>query len=182
MIQCKRLNIRIIPIHLLRDDPRIKIADDGSKTVDTDDWQIDDETFQRNKDKYDFTIDLFASDRNSKCKKFYSNFYCTNTSGIDAFSHSWDEEVAWICPHIQEITRIVRKLKISRMTGVLFVLKWKTADYWVEIFDDSLLWPFSSAETCRPFIVQGTHNPRSPFSARTKFGFLQLHFNSRLQC
>jgi len=183
MIQCKRLNIRIIPIHLLRDDPRIKIADDGSKTVDTDDWQIDDETFQRNKDKYDFTIDLFASDRNSKCKKFYSNFYCTYTSGIDAFSHSWDEEVAWICPPIQEITRIVRKLKISRMTGVLFVPKWKTADYWVEIFDDrnSLLWPFSSAETCRPFIVQGTHNPRSPFSGRTKFDFLQLHFNSRLQ-
>ena len=69
MIQCKRLNIRIIPIHLLRDDPRIKIADDGSKTVDTDDWQIDDETFQRNKDKYNFTIDLFVSDRNSKCKQ-----------------------------------------------------------------------------------------------------------------
>ena len=80
MIQCKRLNIRIIPIHLLRDDPRIKIADDGSKTVDTDDWQIDDETLKKNKDKYNFTIDLFASDRNSKCKKFYSNFYCTNTS------------------------------------------------------------------------------------------------------
>ena len=118
MIQCKRLNIKIIPIHLLRDDPRIKIADDGSKTVDTDDWQIDDETFKKNQDKYNFTIDLFASDRNSKCKKYYSNFYCTNTSGIDAFSHSWDEEVAWICPpaHIQEITRIVRKLKISRMT------------------------------------------------------------------
>ena len=47
MIQCKRLNIRIIPIHLLRDDPRIKIADDGSKTVDTDDWQIDEETFKK---------------------------------------------------------------------------------------------------------------------------------------
>jgi hypothetical protein len=29
MIRCKRLNTRIIPIHLLRDDPRIKIADDG---------------------------------------------------------------------------------------------------------------------------------------------------------
>ena len=113
----------------------------------------------------------------------FSNFYCTNTSGIDAFSDPWDEEVAWICPSIQEITRIVRKLKISRMTGVVFVPKWKTADYWVEIFDDrnSLLWPFSSAETCRPFIVQGTHNPRSPFSGRTKFDFLQLHFNSRLQ-
>ncbi len=184
MIRCKRLNIRIIPIHLLREDPRIKIADDGSKTVDTDDWQVDDQTFQRNKKKYDFTIDLFASDRNSKCKRFYSNFYCPDTSGIDAFSHSWDEEVAWICPPIQEITRIVRRLKISRTTGVLFVPKWMTADYWVEIFDEEgkLLWPFNYMEVCRPFIIQGTHNPRSPFAGRSRFDFLQLCFDSRLQC
>ena len=38
---CQRPNIRIIPIHLLRDDPRIQIADDGSKTTYTDDWQVD---------------------------------------------------------------------------------------------------------------------------------------------
>jgi hypothetical protein len=29
MVLCKKLNIRIIPIHLLREDPRIKITDDG---------------------------------------------------------------------------------------------------------------------------------------------------------
>ena len=35
MVLCnKGLKIRIIPIHLLRDDPRILIADDGSKTID----------------------------------------------------------------------------------------------------------------------------------------------------
>lgn len=156
MIRCKRLNTRIIPIHLLRDDPRIKIADDGSKTTDTDNWQVDDQTFQRNRTRFKFTIDLFASDRNSKCQRFYSNFFCPGTSGIDAFSHSWDDEVAWICPPIQEIIRIVRRLKTSRTTGILFVPKWKTADYWVEIFNNEgrLLWPFNYMETCRPFIIQ----------------------------
>ena len=58
MIRCKRLNTRTIPIHLLRDDPRINIADDGSKTIDTDDWQVDDQTFQKNRTKFKFTIDL----------------------------------------------------------------------------------------------------------------------------
>jgi hypothetical protein len=156
MIRCKRLNTRIIPIHLLRDDPRIKIADDGSKTTDTDNWQVDDQTFQRNRTRFKFTIDLFASDRNSKCQRFYSNFFCPGTSGIDAFSDSWDDEVAWICPPIQEIIRIVRRLKTSRTTGILFVPKWKTADYWVEIFNNEgrLLWPFNYMETCRPFIIQ----------------------------
>ena len=182
MIRCKRLNTRIIPIHLLRDDPRIKIADDGSKTTDTDNWQVDDQTFQRNRTRYKFTIDLFASDRNSKCQRFYSNFFCPGTSGIDAFSHSWDDEVAWICPPIQEIIRIVRRLKTSRTTGILFVPKWKTADYWVEIFNNEgrLLWPFNYMETCRPFIIQGTYNPHSPFAGKTKFEFLQLCFDSRL--
>lgn len=182
MIRCKRLNTRIIPIHLLRDDPRIKIADDGSKTTDTDNWQVDDQTFQRNRTRFKFTIDLFASDRNSKCQRFYSNFFCPGTSGIDAFSHSWDDEVAWICPPIQEIIRIVRRLKTSRTTGILFVPKWKTADYWVEIFNNEgrLLWPFNYMETCRPFIIQGTYNPHSPFAGKTKFEFLQLCFDSRL--
>jgi hypothetical protein len=182
MIRCKRLNTRIIPIHLLRDDPRIKIADDGSKTTDTDNWQVDDQTFQRNRTRFKFTVDLFASDRNSKCQRFYSNFFCPGTSGIDAFSHSWDDEVAWICPPIQEIIRIVRRLKTSRTTGILFVPKWKTADYWVEIFNNEgrLLWPFNYMETCRPFIIQGTYNPHSPFAGKTKFEFLQLCFDSRL--
>lgn len=180
MILCKRLNIKIIPIHLLREDPRIKIADDGSKTTDTDDWQVDNETFQKINQKYNFTLDLFASNRNTKCRKFYSNFYCLGTFGIDAFSHSWNDEVAWICPPIREVTRIVKRLKTSKVTGVLFVPEWKTADYWVEIFDadGKLLWPFNHVETCRPFIIQGTHDYRSPFVGRVKFNFLQVGFNS----
>ena len=109
MVLCKRLNITIIPIHLLRDDSRIKIADDSSKTTDTDDWQVDVETFQKCNRKYNFTVDLFASKRNAQCKKFYSNFFCSGTSGIDEFSHFWVREVAWICPPIRAVTRIIRR-------------------------------------------------------------------------
>ncbi len=36
MIRFKRLNIRIIPINLIQNDPRIKISYDDSKTVETD--------------------------------------------------------------------------------------------------------------------------------------------------
>jgi hypothetical protein len=47
MLFCQRLSIRIIPIHLRRDDPRIQVADEGSKNPDTDDWQVDFPTFQK---------------------------------------------------------------------------------------------------------------------------------------
>lgn len=172
------MKIKIIPIHLLREDPRIKIADDGSKTIDTDDWQVDEATFQKSNQQFNFTLDLFASDCNKTYKTFYSNFYCPNTLGIDAFAHSWEEEVAWICPPIKEIIKVVRKLKTSKIAGVLFIPEWKTADYWVEIFDSEgkLLWPFTKFETCKPFIIQGTHNTKSPFAGRVNFNFLKIEF------
>jgi hypothetical protein len=180
MTLCKKLNIRIIPIHLLRDDPRIKMADDGSKMTDTDDWQVDHETYQRINRRYSFTIDLFASDRNTKCQKFFSNFYCTNTFGIDAFSHSWEDEVAWICPPIREVIRTIRKLKMSKVSGVLFIPEWKTADYWTEIFDKEaqLMWPFKSVEIHKPYIIQGILSYRSPFTGRAKINFLAIEFDS----
>ena len=73
---------------------------------------MDVETFQKCNRNYYFTVDLFAPNRNSQCKKFYSNFFCSGTSGIDAFFHSWDGEVAWICTPIREVTRIIRRLQL----------------------------------------------------------------------
>jgi hypothetical protein len=173
---CQRLNIRIIPIPFLRDDPRIQIADDGSKTTDTDDWQVDVETYQKINNKYKFTIDLFASDQNKKCQKFFSNFYCHDTAGIGAFSHSWEDEVAWVCPPIREVIRIVRRLQTSKTSGVPFVPEWKTANYLVEIFnrEGSLLWPYKFVKTHIPFIIQSKFDYRSPLTGRVKFNFLAI--------
>ena len=95
---CQRAGIRITPIHLLRDDPRIQVADQGSKQADTDNWGVDIATFQQFDSRHQFTIDLFASNLNAKCKNFFSNFYCDQTSGVEAFVHNWDGEIAWVCP------------------------------------------------------------------------------------
>jgi hypothetical protein len=129
MVLCKKLNLRIIPIHFLREDPRIKLADNGSKTADTDDWQID-ETFLMSNRKFKLKIDLLASDSNTEYGRFFfSNFCCKRTTGIDAFSRN--EEVAWICPPIRELIKVTRKLKTSKTTGILFIPEWKTSDYWI---------------------------------------------------
>jgi len=96
ILLCQKLRIRVIPIHLRREDPRIQIADSGSKDCDTDDWAVDLHTFRELNQSKDFTIDLFASDKNNKCTRFFSNYFCTGTNGIDAFCHSWEGEVR--CP------------------------------------------------------------------------------------
>ena len=156
MTICQRLKIKIIPIHLLGDDPRIQVADQGSKTKDTDSWSVDHETFRRLNEKFSFTIDLFASDKNAKCSRFYSNFYCPKTNGIDAFCHNWDKEVAWVCPPVKDIPKVVRKIQASQMSGILMIPEWPTSVFWLEIFNrqGQLKWPFQNLAVSRPFLIQ----------------------------
>ena len=182
MMICQKLQIHIIPIHLRREDPRIQLADEGSKIIDTDNWQVDLATFKKFDIAMHFTIDLFASSKNSQCQRFFSNFWCKETLGIDAFCHSWDGETAWICPPVKLTLKVVRKIKTSVVKGVLLVPEWQTSDYWPEMFsrDGSLKRPFTKAEICRPFLMQEIFDFRSPFSGHAKFNFLALFFNNKL--
>jgi len=61
------------------------------------------------------------NNRNNKCSKIYSNFYCHGTHGIDAFAHSWEREVLWIGPPIKDVAKTVKRLKQLKVVGVLFV-------------------------------------------------------------
>ena len=180
MTICQRSGIRITPIHLLRDDPRIQIADQGSKNTDTDNWGVDIQTFKQFDSLHHFTIDLFASNLNAKCQKFFSNFYCPNTSGVEAFVHDWDGETAWTCPPISLIIPTIRKIKRSKLKGILFVPEWPTADFWNDIFDADFHPnpPFLWADICQPFIIQDEFQPKSPFHGRTQFNFLALSFST----
>jgi hypothetical protein len=155
MVICQKLLIRLIPIHLRREDPQIQLADEGSKTTDTDDWQINMATFKKFDSQMHFTIDLFASPKNSQCQRFYSNFWCKDTLGIDAFCHNWNDEVAWICPPIKLILKVVQKIKVSRMSGLLLVPEWQTSDFWPEIYNQKreLKLPFKKCDICRPFLI-----------------------------
>jgi hypothetical protein len=129
-----------------------------------------------------FTIDLFAPFKNSQCQIFYSNFWCEETLGIDAFCHNWNREIAWICPPIKLIIRVIQRIKISKISGVLLVPEWQTSYFWPEIFDQNkkLTNLFRKCDTCRPFLAQETFNHWSPFSGQAKIDFLALYFSNVL--
>ncbi|VDI17276.1 Hypothetical predicted protein [Mytilus galloprovincialis] len=44
------------------------------------------------------TIDIFATDYNTKCSRFNSKCWCKNTEAIDAFSQNWFGENNWLVP------------------------------------------------------------------------------------
>ena len=91
----RRLRIDIIPIHLLRSDYRIQVADFGSRFYDPDDWSIDSSSFESLTRFWPATIDLFAHFSNSQLPRFYSFGNAPHTSSVDAFVQDWNGEIAW---------------------------------------------------------------------------------------
>lgn len=79
------LGIRIEPVHLLRQDPRIELADLGSRRQDTDNWSIDAWSFQILTDQQgvNFETDLFADCNNARAESLY---YLEGTRSIDSFA------------------------------------------------------------------------------------------------
>ena len=169
-----------MPIHLGREDPRIKIADAGSKAPDSDDWSIDKVSFQNLSQKFGpFTIDLFAEEANYRVPRFYSSFMTLSSEGVNAFSHSWDNEEALICPPVNKIIQVFRKIKLTKGQGLLIVPKWLTSRFWPFLLEaDSQ--PAKPFELVIEFFPEITQNQRArlPLSGTPKFGFLAFFYNT----
>jgi hypothetical protein len=173
----RMLNMSIIPIHLLRDDPRINLADAGSKCPDSDDWSIDSASFNRISEQYGpFSIDLFADQSNKKVTCFYSNYQCPTSIGIDAFCHSWDGEVAWVCPPVKLIIQVIRKIKSTKGKGVLICPKWPTARFWPILFPQGKVTkPFTNVIEIAPQILQN-QRARSMLAGKVNYAFLACFY------
>ena len=112
-------------------------ADSISQYKDTDDWSIDNETFQYIQQKFGvFTIDRIASELNSKVEVFNSKFYCPNTSAVNAFTCDWGNSFNWLFPPINLIGKAIKHIKYCKALGVLFVPEWKSAYYWPLLTND----------------------------------------------
>ena len=107
------------------------IADAISKYFDTDDWGIDNESFEFIQAEYgNFTIDRFASDNNNKLPHFYSQFHCLGAENVNSFTCDWGGEFNWLCPPIGLIADTLKHAKLCSAKGVLLVPEWESAYYY----------------------------------------------------
>jgi hypothetical protein len=83
-----------------------------------------------------FSVDLFATDRNTRCLRFFSKKFDEFGAGTDAFAFPWNGEHAYAAPPISLMVRVVRKMAATRMTGVLMVALWKGAQFWTHCLQD----------------------------------------------
>ncbi len=83
------LESEIIPVHLSREDERIKSADELSKKRDSDDWSIDAVNFMNLRTRFILKVDVFASKTNARLPVFYSELLTEKSSGTNGFSQRW---------------------------------------------------------------------------------------------
>ena len=182
----RSLQLVLVPIHLLRSDPRIELADAGSKCVDdTDDWSIDYRAFTAINEEYGgkLDVDLFADPENRRVEKYYAKFHCPGSEGTDAFGYSWEGLRAWICPPTGRAVQAIKKIANSRMRGVLVLPAWRSSIFWPLICPDGthLSHFFDGARVFRPYVVPGKTNDNEKFTlmrGHTPFPFVALFIKS----
>lgn len=177
---CHKLKIRVEPIHLRRQDPRIQLADELSKEKDTDNWSIDEESFQSLNEQFQFDFDLFADKVNKKASRYFSLYYDKDSSGVDAFSMGWNNlGMIWACPPIKDLIKVHLRVVTSNCKGVLIIPKWLTSSY-IHFFLDKnseAKNPYKIVKEWHPYIVQNEGALNTALVGTTNFTFLALTFN-----
>lgn len=173
------LKLVLTPVHLLRSDERIQLADDLSKCRDSDDWSIDRASFDTLDKIYGFDLDVFASTNNKKCARFYSEFYEQSAAGVEAFSLPWSGFTCWLCPPVKFLIKVAIRVRSSKCKGVLVIPNWPTANFFTSFFDKQMkaLYPFERIYEFYPFIHQN-QGARSALKDRVVFSFIALYFES----
>lgn len=175
-IKLAKLGSWIQPIHLFREDERIKAADELSKNADSDDWSIDEINFSQLKNEFDLSVDMFASALNARLPRFFGKFYEEGSSGVDAFSVRWEHGM-WICPPVHLLPRIANEIRSRRnCSGIIACPDWPTAAFYGKFFDGcNVRNPFRLEKKIDPFIFQN-QDAKGPLCGKVTFKFCILSF------
>ena len=113
-----------------------EIADEISKFIDFEDWQLADEFFEFLSRKWgSFSVDRFARPENTKTQRFNSRFFALGSEAVDAFSENWSKEINYVVQPVDLIPETLRFILNNSCRGTLVVPLWKSAPLWSMIRD-----------------------------------------------
>jgi len=173
------MQLQIEPVHLFRDDIRIQDCDDLSKYKDSDDWSVDEASFQWFKHAFPLELDGFANSCNTRLDKFYSEFYEQGTSGVNIFAQKWNAFM-WLCPPIACLPKLAFELRSRPCNCILTFPVWTTAGYFNLFFDSDITKPkepFSVVRIYQPYVYQN-QGAKSALFGKVQFDFVALLCNT----
>jgi hypothetical protein len=178
---CHQMKINIEPIHLKREDPRIQLADEGTRHLDSDNWSIDFISFKWFQDQFQLDVDLFADNLNKRLPRFCSLYYSEGTEGVDAFASCWKEKGhLWLCPPVSLLIKVAQRIRNAECKGILVLPVWETSSYFNLFFQNDLqpLPPFQLITLWHPYIIQNEEARKTPLFGNVPFQFAALKFDT----
>ena len=176
---CLTHDVRIIPKWIPREQNTF--ADSISKHSDTDDWSIDDESFNYIQSHFGtFDVDRFAASHNNKVNRFNSRYHCPHTESVNSFISHWGSSFNWLCPPISLIGATIKHAKICNARGVLFVPEWPSSYFWPLLTSDGRIFNSFIQDflVLDPYYVNNSDIP-SVFTGFVKFRSLALLIDFR---
>lgn len=107
------------------------IADELSRIIDLDDWQLNPVVFSIVDDRWGpHSVDRFAADYNTQLSRFNSRYAVPGCEAVDAFTVHWGSEFNWWCPPLGLVPRVLGHAKSCAAQGTLVVPLWPSAPFW----------------------------------------------------
>ncbi len=151
--RCKDLDV-VLQVQWVPREHNVE-ADLISREMDLDDWGVSNEFFHRIDCLWGpHTVDRFADNLNCKISRFNSKYWCPNTSQVDAFSVSWENENNWLVPPIVLICQAIKHVGVSKALATLVVPAWPSSPFWPLLFSRNSV--FSRMVVCsKTFQITG---------------------------
>lgn len=116
-------------------------ADRLSREHDSTDWTLRAATFARLDAEFGpYTVDLFASDLNARCPRFYTRWAAPRALGVNALAHTWVGENAWANPPFHLVGPVVFKIIAEGAAVTLIAPEWRAQPWWSRAVEAATEW------------------------------------------
>ena len=104
-------NVNVVASYI--ESKKNKVADEESRKIrDNLEWTLKEKNFENlNREFGEFTIDLFATKINSKCRRYYSYSPEPKAAGTDAFLCNWNTENFYTFPKNVFYKKLKKKMQ-----------------------------------------------------------------------
>ena len=178
--KCKALNIRLKVQYISRSDPRIQVADMGSRQFDLTDFSIDFDSFILISRFWGpFELDCFATKLNKKCTNYISKFEDANAFGVNFFAQNLPDVKLWVTPPPNLVIPAILHLQLNFAQGCLVVPAWPSSNFWSYICADGRHFNDYIVEIYKfkPVYVSGSDVMSNVFKGVKPFYTLVLKFD-----
>lgn len=130
---CERKHISLFASYISSKEN--KEADRGSRQISVGtEYELNNQVFQKIVSIFgEPKIDLFATNLNTKCKRYISWLPDPQSISVDAFTLSWGKEYFYAFPPFSMISRTLDKIIQDKATGILIVPAWPSQP-WYPLF------------------------------------------------